>query len=203
MRRASAGAAHKRADPPKLSNTHPCKCAAGIIPCSNLPRTSTSSLRRALSRSAWASVTDRGAHRTGSSSDFFVHFFRPGARELRQILQIRRQHCRIVYRATRSRCESRDDAVFPAVPTRRRIALEQAIRHCNPASVASFRRRRPGPYERNAAISRHFERDPIPYALETDWPVGAEGFETSHHEFVSRWLRGPRNQIASRLSPSP
>ncbi len=26
----------------------------------------------------------------------------------------------------------------------------------------------PGPYERNAAISRHFERDPIPYALETN-----------------------------------
>jgi hypothetical protein len=24
-----------------------------------------------------------------------------------------------------------------------------------------------------------FERDPIPYALETDWPVGAAGFETS------------------------
>ena len=27
------------------------------------------------------------------------------------------------------------------------------------------------PYVRNAAISRHFERDPIPYALETDWPL--------------------------------
>jgi hypothetical protein len=24
---------------------------------------------------------------------------------------------------------------------------------------------------RNAAISRHFERDPIPYALDSDWPV--------------------------------
>ena len=33
---------------------------------------------------------------------------------------------------------------------------------------------------RNAAISRHFERDPIPYALETDWPVGAGGFEPLH-----------------------
>ena len=30
---------------------------------------------------------------------------------------VRRQHCRVVHRATRSRCESRDDAVFPAVPT--------------------------------------------------------------------------------------
>jgi hypothetical protein len=26
----------------------------------------------------------------------------------------------------------------------------------------------------------HFERDPIPYALETDWPVGAAGFEPLH-----------------------
>ena len=25
--------------------------------------------------------------------------------------------------------------------------------------------------------ARHFERDPIPYALENDWPVGAAGFE--------------------------
>jgi hypothetical protein len=25
-----------------------------------------------------------------------------------------------------------------------------------------------------------FERDPIPYALETDWPVGAAGFEALH-----------------------
>jgi hypothetical protein len=35
-------------------------------------------------------------------------------------------------------------------------------------------------YERNAAISWHFERNPIPYALETDWPVGAAGFEPLH-----------------------
>ncbi len=28
----------------------------------------------------------------------------------------------------------------------------------------------------------HFERDPIPYALETDWPVGAAGFEPLHIE---------------------
>src|SRR6476659_9496801 len=26
----------------------------------------------------------------------------------------------------------------------------------------------------------HFERDPIAYALETDWPVGAGGFEPLH-----------------------
>ncbi len=30
------------------------------------------------------------------------------------------------------------------------------------------------------AISRHFERDPIPYALDTEWPVGAAGFEPLH-----------------------
>ncbi len=35
---------------------------------------------------------------------------------------------------------------------------------------------------RNAAISWHFERDPIPYALDTDWPVGAAGFEPVHQE---------------------
>ena len=26
----------------------------------------------------------------------------------------------------------------------------------------------------------HFERDPIPYALDIDWPVGAGGFEPLH-----------------------
>src|SRR5262249_14606397 len=36
--------------------------------------------------------------------------------------------------------------------------------------------------KRNAAISWHFEREPIPYALETDWPVGAGGFEPLHLE---------------------
>jgi hypothetical protein len=33
---------------------------------------------------------------------------------------------------------------------------------------------------RNAAISWHFERAPIPYALETDWPVGAAGLAPPH-----------------------
>ena len=33
--------------------------------------------------------------------------------------------------------------------------------------------------DENGALSRHFERDPIPYALNTDWPVGASGFRTS------------------------
>jgi hypothetical protein len=27
---------------------------------------------------------------------------------------------------------------------------------------------------------RHFERDAIPYALETDWPLEAGGFEPLH-----------------------
>ena len=40
-------------------------------------------------------------------------------------------------------------------------------------------------FERNAAISWHFERDPSPYALETDWPVGAAGFEPLHLEISS------------------
>jgi hypothetical protein len=47
---------------------------------------------------------------------------------------VRRQHCRIVYRATRSRCESRDDAVFPAVPTLCRITLVRRS-HFRPAIV--------------------------------------------------------------------
>ena len=36
---------------------------------------------------------------------------------------VRRKHCRIVYRATRSRCESRDDAFLSAVPILYRITL--------------------------------------------------------------------------------
>ncbi len=33
-----------------------------------------------------------------------------------------------------------------------------------------------------------FERDPIPYALDTDWPVGAAGFEPLHLEIRSAEL---------------
>ena len=63
------------------------------------------------------------------------------------------------------------------------------------SSLDWCQRRRPSPYERNAAISRHFERDPIPYALETDWPVGAGGFEPLHirngiRQDCSAWAEG-------------
>jgi hypothetical protein len=51
--------------------------------------------------------------------------------------------------------------------------------------VRFFRTRRRGPYVRNAGISRHLERDPIPYALETDCPRGAAGFETPHLQIRS------------------
>jgi hypothetical protein len=27
---------------------------------------------------------------------------------------------------------------------------------------------------------QHFERDPIPYVLDTDWPAGAAGYELLH-----------------------
>ncbi len=37
-------------------------------------------------------------------------------------------------------------------------------------------------------IRQHFERDPIPYALDTDWPVGAAGFEPLHVEIRSAEL---------------
>jgi hypothetical protein len=40
-----------------------------------------------------------------------------------------------------------------------------------PTFVAGFRTPRLSAYLRNAAISRRFERDPIPYALETDCPL--------------------------------
>jgi len=71
---------------------------------------------------------------------------------------------------------------------RSRCALQET-RHQNvvlgdSGPKSRFGRRFPhtetSPYVRNAAISRHFERDPIPYALETDWPVGAAGFEPLH-----------------------
>jgi hypothetical protein len=46
--------------------------------------------------------------------------------------------------------------------------------------------------ERNGAISRLFERDPIPDALETDWPVGAAGFEPLHLRIGIRSDSQPR-----------
>src|SRR3954470_18091634 len=55
---------------------------------------------------------------------------------------------------------------------RRHQTIRLRDRHWNPTSVASFRRRRPSPYERNAAISWHFEREPIPYALELTGRLG-------------------------------
>ena len=77
---------------------------------------------------------------------------------------------------------AKGQAQLPTWPRleRRHQTIRLRDRHWNPTSVASFRRRRPSPYERNAAISRHFERDPIPYVLETDWPVEAAGFEHLH-----------------------
>ena len=42
---------------------------------------------------------------------------------------------------------------------------------------------------RSFAIERRvFRRDPISYALETDWPVGAAGFEPLHLEIRSAEL---------------
>jgi hypothetical protein len=54
----------------------------------------------------------------------------------------------------------------------------------------------------NAAISWHFERDPIPYALETDWPVGAAGFEPLHLEIRSAELH-PASTGSRRRSGAP
>jgi hypothetical protein len=40
--------------------------------------------------------------------------------------------------------------------------------------------------EGNTAISRHFERGPLWYALETDWLAGAAGFELLHSRIGMR-----------------
>jgi hypothetical protein len=50
----------------------------------------------------------------------------------------------------------------------------------HPASAGQFPHAETRSFWRNGAIMRHFERDAIPYALETDWPLGAEGFEPLH-----------------------
>ena len=52
------------------------------------------------------------------------------------------------------------------------------------------------PYRRNGAISRHFERDPIPYALDSDWPVGAGEFEPLHLKIgIAKTLSSGREDI--------
>src|SRR5258705_10268565 len=93
------------------------------------------------------------------------------------------------------------EAQLPTWPRleRRHQIIRLRDRHWNPTSVASFRRRRPSPYERNAAISRHFERDPISYALETDWPVGAAGFEPLHFESDPLVSSSPETLFEVRL----
>src|SRR6185436_3613989 len=55
------------------------------------------------------------------------------------------------------------------------------------------------PYVRNAANYQHFERDPIPYALETDWPVGAAGFEPLHLRIRSADVSWPETSLAMRV----
>jgi hypothetical protein len=41
-------------------------------------------------------------------------------------------------------------------------------------------------------VKRHFERDAIPYALETDWPLEAGGFEPLHFRNGIRQDSQPR-----------
>jgi hypothetical protein len=52
-----------------------------------------------------------------------------------------------------------------------------------------------------AAISWHFERDPIPYALDTDWPVEAGGFEPLHLRIgIPQTLSSGREDSNIRIS---
>jgi hypothetical protein len=53
-----------------------------------------------------------------------------------------------------------------------------------------------------SAISRRFERDLIPYALETDCPLGAAGFEPLHLEIRSAQLH-PASTGFRRRSGAP
>jgi hypothetical protein len=58
--------------------------------------------------------------------------------------------------------------------------------------------------EASAAISRHFERDPIPYALETDWPVEVAGFEPLHFRIeIANPLKIRTNVAAIERNWSP
>jgi hypothetical protein len=94
--------------------------------------------------------------------------------------------------AAAARVMGEGQAQLPTWPRlERRHQTRLRDRHWNPTSVASFRRRRPSPYERNAAISRHFERDSIPYALETDWAGWGVGIRTTAF----------RNRNSPRLQP--
>jgi hypothetical protein len=70
----------------------------------------------------------------------------------------------------------------------------------------------PPPYQSHrSASARQLERDPIPYALETDWPVGAAGFEPPHLEIRSAelhrakrgsWAAGQRLRLFLRVLPA-
>ena len=62
-------------------------------------------------------------------------------------------------------------------PTSRTLPERPGLRLRKPATDAGFQCLSLRP---RRAISWHFERDPIPYALETDWPVEAGGFEPLH-----------------------
>src|SRR3954468_19818513 len=80
---------------------------------------------------------------------------------------------RLTSRDRGQRRQALEKAVAEGTPLERRHqTIRLRDRHWNPTSVASFRRRRPSPYERNAAISWHFEREPIPYALELTGRLG-------------------------------
>ena len=76
----------------------------------------------------------------------------------------------------------------PAIPSRLRRCR---LRKRNPFGSGRRVRLQAGGRRHHRGVDQrgaHFERDPIPYALDMDWPVGAAGFEPLHLEIRSAEL---------------
>ena len=75
----------------------------------------------------------------------------------------------------------KDTPAVPVTPTEQIESTHQAFE----AGASLVHTHVRNPDESSSSYLRfslftHFECDPIPYALETDWPVGAAGFEPLH-----------------------
>jgi hypothetical protein len=87
-------------------------------------------------------------------------------------------------------------SLFHFDPLRTSVMRAAEAAHCGVSE------RTVGHTSKTRHLSWHFERDPIPYALETDWPVGAAGFEPLHLEIRSAELH-PASMGFRRRSGAP